>query len=60
MHYHSDIIGLKQEFLVNRFAVSFWQYAGYEDELKSLQKMIDEILQRVSIIMNKYGKQMRL
>ncbi len=32
---------------MNRFAVSFWQYAGYEDELKSLQKMIDEILQRV-------------
>ncbi|MCI8941229.1 MAG: hypothetical protein HFH12_14820 [Dorea sp.] len=32
---------------MNRFAVSIWQYAGYEDELKSLQKMIDEILQRV-------------
>lgn len=47
MHYHSDIIGLKQEFLVNRFAVSIWQYLGYEDELESLQKMIDEILQRV-------------
>lgn len=47
MHYGSDIVGLKQEFLVNRFAVSVWQYAGYEDELNSLQKMMDEILQRI-------------
>lgn len=47
MHYDSDIIGLKQEFLVNRFAVSIWQYAGYEEELKSLQKMMNEILQRI-------------
>lgn len=47
MHHHSDITGLKQEFLVNRFAVSIWQYAGYEDELKNLQKMIEEILSRI-------------
>ena len=46
--YHkSNIIGLKQELLVNRFAVSIWQYAGYEKELESLQKMISEILQRI-------------
>ena len=46
-HYNSDIIGLKQEFLVNRFAVSIWQYAGYEQELNDLQKMINETLQRM-------------
>lgn len=46
-HYNSDIIGLKQEFLVNRFAVSIWQYAGYEQELNELQKMINETLQRM-------------
>ena len=46
--YHkSNIIGLKQEFLVNRFAVSIWQYAGYEQELKTLQKMLSEMLQRI-------------
>ena len=46
--YHdSNIIGLKQEFLVNRFAVSIWQYAGYDKELKSLHKMLSEILQRM-------------
>lgn len=47
MHYDSDIVGLKQEFLVNRFAVSIWQYAGYENELNFLQKMMNEILQRI-------------
>lgn len=46
-HHDSDIIGLKQELLVNRFAVSIWQYAGYEDELRSLQKMMNEVLQRI-------------
>lgn len=46
--YHgSDIIGLKQEFLVNRFAVSMWQYAGYEKELENLYNMLSEILQRI-------------
>ena len=29
---------LKQEFLVNRFAVSIWRYAGYEKELKACKK----------------------
>lgn len=47
-NYHeSDIIGLKQELLVNRFAVGIWKYAGYEKELKSLQKMLSEILQNM-------------
>ena len=46
-HYNSDIIGLKQEFLVNRFAVSIWQFAGYGQELNELQKMINETLQRM-------------
>lgn len=47
MYHGSNITGFRQEFLVNRFAVGIWQYAGYEDELKSLQQMIDEILQRI-------------
>lgn len=47
MYYDSDIIGMKQEFLVNRFAVSIWRFAGYEQELKDLEKMINEILQRI-------------
>lgn len=47
MHYDSDIIGLKQEFLVNRFAVGVWRYAGYEQELKDLQKLVNEALQRM-------------
>lgn len=46
--YHdSKIIGVKQELLVNTFAVSLWKYAGYEKELKSLHKMLSEILQRI-------------
>lgn len=47
MHYDSDITGLRQELLVNRFAVSIWQYAGYKRELKSIRKMVSEILQRI-------------
>lgn len=47
MYYDSDIVGLRQEFLVNSFAVSIWRYTGYEDELKSLQKMVNEVLQRI-------------
>lgn len=46
-HYGSDVIGLKQELLVNRFAVSIWQYAGYEKELKDLHKMINETLPKM-------------
>ena len=46
-YHESSIIGLKQEFLVNRFAVSIWKYAGYEKELNNLQKMLSEILQRI-------------
>ena len=47
MNHDSDIIGLKQEFLVNRFAVGIWRYAGYEQELKDLQKIVNEALQRM-------------
>jgi hypothetical protein len=46
-HYRSATSGLKQEFLVNRFAVSIWQYAGYEQALNELQKIINETLQRM-------------
>ena len=46
-HSNSDIIGLKQEFLVNDFAVNLWAYAGYEKELKALYKMLNEILERI-------------
>lgn len=45
--YQSDIIGLKQEFLVNRFAVSLWRYAGYEQELDCLKKMLNEVLRDI-------------
>ncbi len=45
--YGSDIIGLKQELLVNRFAVSLWKYAGQDETLDQLQKMLDEILQKM-------------
>ena len=33
---------------MNRFAVNIWRYAGCEQELKSLQEMINEILQRIN------------
>lgn len=46
-YYESDIVGLKQEFLANSFAVSLWEYAGYEKELKCLQTMLCEILQKM-------------
>ena len=68
-HSNSDIIGLKQEFLVNDFAVNLWAYAGYEKELKALYKMLNEILERIKtlyrkrflllIITGKYGKAIR-
>lgn len=47
MHYNSDTVGLEQEFLVNRFAVSIWQKAGYVRELDRLQKMMNENLHRM-------------
>ena len=46
-YYESDMIDLKQEFLVNRFAVSLWRYAGYEKELLYLQKMLNGIMQGI-------------
>lgn len=46
-YHESNIIGLKQELLVNRFAVGIWKYAGYEKELIILQKMLREILQNI-------------
>ena len=46
-YYESDMIDLKQEFLVNRFAVSLWRYAGYEKELLYLQKMLNGIIQGI-------------
>lgn len=42
--YQSEIVGLQQEFLVNRFAVSLWRYVGYEMELERLQTMLNEVL----------------
>lgn len=32
-HYDSNIVGLEQEFLVNKFTVSIWQYAGYKKRI---------------------------
>ena len=46
-YYDASIQDLKQEFLVNRFAVSIWRYAGYEKELESLQKMLVETVQKM-------------
>lgn len=46
-YHESNIIGLKQELLVNRFAVGIWKYVGYEKELIRLQKMLSEILQNI-------------
>ncbi len=42
--YQSEIVGVRQEFLVNRFAVSLWRYAGYKRELERLQNMLCELL----------------
>lgn len=46
-YYQSNTVGMKQELLVNRFAVSIWKYAGYEKELKDLRKMLEDILQKI-------------
>lgn len=46
-YYDTNIIGLKQEFLVNRFAVAFWAYAGYHEELHNLEKVLSGILQKM-------------
>lgn len=46
-YYNSDVVGLKQELLVNRFAVSFWSYAGYHKELQDLAEMVHGILQKM-------------
>ncbi len=48
-HYDLDITGLKQELLVNRFAVGIWKYAGYEQELEELAKIINETLQKLKV-----------
>lgn len=40
-YYDSDIIGMKQEFLVNKFAVSIWQYAGANIWISSVQERTD-------------------
>jgi len=46
-YYDADTIGLRQEFLVNRFAVSIWHHLGYERELEKLGIMVNEVLQRM-------------
>lgn len=46
-YYQSDTTGLKQELLVNRFAVGIWKYAGYEKQLKSLLEMLDNLLHKI-------------
>ena len=33
--------------MVNRFAVSFWSYAGYHKELQDLAEMVHGILQKM-------------
>lgn len=46
-YYHTGVVGLMQELLVNRFAVSFWSYAGYDKELQDLTEMVHGILQKM-------------
>lgn len=46
-YYDTNIVGLMQELLVNRFAVGFWEYAGYHEELYTLEKMLREILHKM-------------
>lgn len=46
-YYDTSIVGLKQELLVNRFAVGFWAYAGYDEELHDLEKLLSGILQKM-------------
>lgn len=45
--YQTGTVELGQELLVNRFAVGFWSYAGYDAELRDLEKMLQEILQKI-------------
>lgn len=46
-HYDAETLGLEQEGLVNRFAVSLWSCMGYEKELDDLQKLAGQVLQRL-------------
>lgn len=46
-YYKSGTDDLNEELLVNRFAVSIWDYAGFEKELRNLKAMLDEILDRI-------------
>ena len=46
-YYKTGTDDLKEELLVNRFAVSICNQAGFEKELKNLKAMLDEILDRI-------------
>ncbi len=44
-YYNKSIGGVKEEILVNQFAVGYWKRMGYEKELQSLEEMLSGILQ---------------
>lgn len=46
-YYNRSIGGVKEEILVNQFAVGYWKHMGYKKELQRLETMLSEILQRI-------------
>lgn len=42
--YNKGIGGVDEEILVNKFAVSYWKYVGFEDELAKLKTMLETAL----------------
>lgn len=46
-YYNKSIGGVKEEILVNQFAVGYWKHMGCEKELEILEEILSEILQRL-------------
>ena len=40
----NEVVGLAQEMLVNKFAVSYWKTRGFDDRLTELRAMLEETL----------------
>lgn len=43
-YYGKGIGKVQEELLVNRFAVAYWKYAGYSDELEELKSLLEDVL----------------
>lgn len=41
----SDVVGVRQELLVNKFAVSYWKERGFDAKLAELKKMLEKSLE---------------